>query len=217
VEQATIIKPGYPIGSIYGLTFLGFDDLGRNVFEDKDHSGTIDAADNDIIGKAVPDFVFGWNNMISYKNWELNIFFNAAFGAEKLNLTRWTTTASSRFFTLRDAYFKGFDKVGPGAEFGTQKNSSGNLSVGNSTQWLESADFVKLKNLSIAYTFPKAQTRVADIRLSFSCQNLFTLTAYKGLDPETSSVNSNSDVNAGMDLGAYPTPRTYTIGARFTF
>ncbi|MDR1918760.1 MAG: TonB-dependent receptor [Tannerellaceae bacterium] len=217
VDEATIIKPGYPIGSIYGLTFLGFDDLGRNVYEDKDGIDGITAADQDIIGQANPDCVFGWNNIVSYKNWELNVFFNAALGADKLNLTRWTTTTSGKFFTLRDAYFNGWDKVGPGAEFGTQKNMSGNILPGNTTQWLESADFVKLKNLSIAYTFPKAVTHVADIRLSLSCQNLLTLTSYKGLDPESSSISGSVDTDAGMDLGAYPTPRTYTFGVRFTF
>jgi TonB-linked SusC/RagA family outer membrane protein len=220
VQEATIIKPGYPIGSIYGLEFLGYDDLGRNIYKDKDNSGTIDSGDYDIIGKAVPDYILGWNNIFTYKNWEFNIFFNAMLGADKLNLTRWCTAVNvgdSRFITLRDAYYKGFDKVGSSAEFGTQKNMSGNLIQGNTTQWLESADFVKLKNLSIAYTFPKAVTHVADIRLSLSCQNLLTITSYKGLDPEASSITNNADINGGMDIGAYPTPRTYTIGARFTF
>jgi TonB-linked SusC/RagA family outer membrane protein len=220
VQEATIIKPGYPIGSIYGLTFTGYDDLGRNMYEDKDNSGTIDSQDYDIIGQAIPDFVFGWNNMVSWRNWELNVFFNASLGAEKLNLTRWCTAVNvgdSRFITLRDAYYNGFDKAGPGAEFGTQKNMSGNLIQGNTTQWLESADFIKLKNLSVAYTIPRKVTTFADIRLSLSVQNLFTITGYKGLDPEASSITSNADINAGMDIGAYPTPRSFTLGARFTF
>jgi TonB-linked SusC/RagA family outer membrane protein len=220
VQEATIIKPGYPIGSLYGLTFLGYDEQGRNIYEDKDNNGMIDSGDYDIIGKAIPDLNFGWNNVLSWKNWEFNIFFNAAFGGEKFNLTRWCTAVNvgdSRFITLRDAYFNGFDKVGAGAEFGTQKNMTGNLIQGNTTQWIESSDFIKLKNLSIAYTFPKALTHFADVRLAFSCQNLLTITGYKGLDPEASSITGNADINAGMDLGAYPTPRTFTLGARLTF
>jgi TonB-linked SusC/RagA family outer membrane protein len=220
VQEATIIKPGYPIGSIYGLEFTGYDELGRNTYLDRDGSGTIDSQDYDIIGKAIPDFVFGWNNMVAWRNWEFNVFFNASLGADKLNLTRWCTAVNvgdSRFITLKDAYYNGFDKVGQGAEFGTQKNMSGNLIQGNTTQWLESADFIKLKNLSIAYTIPRKVTTFADIRLSLAVQNLFTITGYKGLDPEASSITSNADINAGMDIGAYPTPRSFTLGARFTF
>lgn len=61
-------------------------------------------------------------------------------------------------------------------------------------------------------------TKFADIRLSFSCQNLFTITGYKGLDPAGSTFStSNVDVDAGIDMGAYPTPRTFTFGVRMNF
>lgn len=221
VTACTIVKPGHPIGSIYGLHWDGLDSDGNNIFRDLDGNGIIDSQDYDIIGKANPDAIFGWNNMFTYKNWEFNIFFNAAVGADKLNLTRFATACGvgdSRFITLREAYYKGFDKVGAGAEYASQK-SQNNVNYGNSSQWLESADFIRLKNISIAYTIPKSVSRFADIRLSVSCQNLFTITSYKGMDPETSSVNdgANTDINAGIDIGAYPIPRTITVGARFNF
>lgn len=221
VTACTIVKPGHPIGSIYGLHWEGLDEKGNNKFKDLDNNGIIDSQDYDIIGKANPDVIFGWNNMFTYKNWDFSFFFNAAMGADKLNLTRFATACGvgdSRFITLKDAYYKGFDKIGAKAEYASQK-STDNVNYGNSSQWLESADFLRLKNISVAYTIPKSVTRFVDIRLAFSCQNLFTITSYKGMDPETISVDgsANADVNGGIDMGAYPVPRTYTITAGFTF
>ena len=72
----------------------------------------IDGGDRKVIGKANPDFTLGWNNSLSYKNWDLNLFFNGSFGAKRLNLVRYTMASAegnSRFVTLADAYLKGFD------------------------------------------------------------------------------------------------------------
>ena len=74
------------------------------------------------------------------------------------------------------------------------------------------------ENISIAYTLPRALTRFADIRISLSAQNLFTVTGYKGIDPAGASFSASSvDVDNGMDMGAYPNPRTFSIGVRMNF
>ena len=75
--------------------------------------------------------------------------------------------------------------------------------------------FVKLKNISLTYNIPKKITKVADIQLSVSAQNLFTLTKYTGMDPE---VYSESDYGFnGVDMGSYPVPRTFTFGMKLNF
>ena len=77
---------------------------------------------------------------------------------------------------------------------------------------------LRLENISLSYTFPKKTTGFADLRLTFSCQNLFTITGYKGMDPAgTTFSNSSVDVDAGIDMGAYPSPRTFTFGLRMNF
>ena len=87
-----------------------------------------------------------------------------------------------------------------------------------STKWLESADFFRLENISLSYNLSKKITKFADIRLTLSCQNLFTVSGYKGMDPAgTTFSNNNVDVDAGIDMGAYPTPRTFTFGVRMNF
>ena len=106
------------------------------------------------------------------------MFCNAAFGAKRLNIVRYVMNAevgASMFVTDKDY----FDNVGItmptiGAE---------NKTYGNSDKWLENADYFRCENISIGYTFPRSVLKFADLRLTLSCQNLFTITSYKGMDP----------------------------------
>lgn len=220
VDAVTIIKPGYPVGSFYGYKWLGLDEKGDNMFFDANGNGVIDTGDRDIIGKSTPDVTMGWNNSISYKRWTLNAFFTAAFGADKLNLVRFgmaSMAGDTQFVTLADAYWQGYDKVGAGAQYPSLLSKSNKAQPG-STQWLESADYIRLDNLSLSYNLGKDITRFADIVLSLSAQNLFTITGYKGYDPTSSAFSSsNVDVDAGIDIGAYPQPRSFTFGIKMNF
>ncbi len=212
-----IMKPGYPYGSFYLYQWEGFNDSGANLYRAADGTLTTSptADDQYITGQASPKFTLGWNNMIHWKNWTLNVFLNGAFGASRLNMTRYalaSMTGMFRFITLRDAYFQGWDKVSNKADamFPSHTNSD-NKYYGNSTFWLEDASFVKLKNISVAYTLPKAVTRSFDLQFSVSAQNVYTLTKYTGMDPETYNAYN------GLDYGSYPVPRTVTFGAKLTF
>lgn len=220
VDEATIIKPGYAIGSFYGYVWTGLDESGKDTYLDMDGNGSIDGADRQVIGKATPDFTIGWNNTLTWKNWDLNLFFNGAFGVDRLNLARFTMASmvgDSRFITLREAYTENFDKVGQSAMYPGLKVTGNNYQA-VSTKWVEDASYVRLENISLSYNLPKKVAKFADIRFTLSCQNLFTITGYKGMDPVgTTFSNSNVDVDAGIDMGAYPTPRTFTFGVRMNF
>ena len=140
-----------------------------------------------MIGCANPDVTLGWNTTIRYKQWEFNAFFNAAFGAQRLNIARFMMNAmpgASMFVTDRD-YAKNMFVTGASAEQNRGKtmpalDAKDNLNYGNSSKWVENADYFRAENISIAYNLTKAQTKFADIRLSFGVQNLFTITGYKG-------------------------------------
>lgn len=120
---------------------------------------------------------------MTYKNWNLNLFFNGAFGADRLNLARFTMASmvgDSRFITLREAYTDNFDKVGQSAIYPGLKVAGNNYQA-VSTKWVEDASYVRLENISLSYNLSKKVTKFADIRLTLSCQNLFTITGYKGM------------------------------------
>lgn len=212
-----VMKPGYPIGSFHLYQWKGFDDKGANLYQKADGSLTTSPTADDLttMGQSNPAWNFGWNNTLSWKNWSANIFVNAATGASRLNLSHYTVASMSggyRFFTLHDAYFKGWDYVSDKsqAEYPSLSNSD-SKNFGNSDRWLEDASFVRLKNVSLAYRIPKQVVKFADIQLSLSAQNLLTITKYKGMDPEVFNLGE------GLDFGAYPSSRTVTFGAKLTF
>ena len=212
-----IMKPGYPLGSFYVYDWVGFNDEGANLYRKADGSLTTSPTSSDLIikGQATPKWTLGWNNTISWRGLSLNIFFNGAIGMDRLNISHFTTASMSgvsRFITLRDAYFQGWDYVEDKskAKYPSVKNSD-NKSYANSDFWLEDASFFKLKNITLSYMIPRYVTRFAEIHLSVSAQDLFTITKYKGMDPE---VYSGYD---GLDYGAYPVPRTFTFGVKLVF
>lgn len=212
-----IMKPGYPMGSFYVYQWKGFDDKGANLYQKADGSLTTNPTSDDLVvkGQASPKWTVGWNNTVTWKNWTLNVFFNAATGYDRLNISRFmaaSMTGVSRFVTLRDAYFKGWDHVANKADaLYPSLTNTDNKSYANSDFWLEDASFIKLKNISLSYRIPRRVLKFASVQLSVSAQDLFTITCYKGMDPE---VYTSYD---GLDYGAYPIPRTITFGAKFRF
>lgn len=212
-----IMKPGYPMGSFYVYQWKGFDDKGANLYQKADGSLTTNPTSDDLAvkGQASPKWTVGWNNTVTWKNWTLNVFFNAATGYDRLNISRFmaaSMTGVSRFITLRDAYFKGWDHVANKADaLYPSLTNTDNKSYANSDFWLEDASFIKLKNISLSYRIPRRVLKFASVQLSVSAQDLFTITRYKGMDPE---VYTSYD---GLDYGAYPIPRTITFGAKIRF
>lgn len=220
VDPCTIITEGEAIGTFYGFKWAGLqkNDAGKwvDAYYTADGGTTLSPnADTDrfVLGHSNPDVTLGWNNTVSYKNWEFNMFCNAAFGAKRLNLARFAMNAevgASMFVTDKD-YFSNVGTFTP--EIG-----AGSIVKGNSDKWLENADYFRCENISLAYTLPRTLTHFADVRLSFSVQNLFTITGYKGMDPAGASFSENSvDNDNGIDMGAYPNPRTFTFGVRMNF
>ena len=216
VEPSTIVKEGESIGTFYGYKWAGLNADGLDSYYTKDGSITTkpQSDDRQVLGCANPDFTLGWNNTVNYKNWEFNAFFNSAFGAQRLNLVRFAMNSmvgASKFVTDAN-YLKEIGKTMPAL------NAVGNNNLGNSSKWIENANYLRCENISIAYNIARKYTRFADIRVSLSAQNLFTLTGYKGADPSGMSFAAgNVDMDNGINMGTYPNPRTFTFDIRFNF
>ena len=216
ITDCTIIKEGEAIGTFYGYEWAGIDNEGYDTYYTASGSVTRNpsADDRKVLGKSSPDFTLGWNNSLRYKNWSLNAFFNSSFGAKRLNALRFAMNSmigNSRMIT--DAGF--IDEIGKTMPNPTVAN---NQYLGNSTKWLENADYFRCENITLAYDLAKSVTKFADLRLSFSIQNLFTITSYKGSNPAGYSFSSDyGDRASGVDTGTYPTPRTFTFGIRMNF
>jgi len=217
-----ILEPGRQVGVFRIFDFKGFDENGTTLYQKSDGGTTTSpqADDRVILGNSIPKWIFGWNNQFRYQNWDLNIFFRATSKYDRLNLSRFfhSSRVASYFITTREAYYDAWDMVTDKskAKF-AGFNAPGNVTHGPSTQWLEQAAFLRLQNLTLGYQIPRKTTKVTDIHLSFSCENLFVLTKYSGLDTETVSELSDGDNTFGVDNGSFPIPRAWTFNVRFDF
>ena len=217
-DGTNIITEGEAIGSFYGYRWAGIDADGYDTYYKSDGSITRNpepTTDRVVLGHSTPDFTLGWNNSLRYKNWSLNAFFNSSFGAKRLNVLRFAMNemiGNSRMFT----------EAGHIEDIGTlwtdPSRTENNVTKANSSKYLENADYFRCENISLSYNIPKNWVKFADILLSFSVQNLFTITSYKGSNPAGFSFSSSAgDQATGVDTGTSPAPRTWTFGARFTF
>lgn len=228
-ESPFIIRKGEELGSFYGYRWLGVYSEseaeeaakyglkpGDNKYADLDDDNAITSADRDIIGHSSPRFSYGFDNTFTYKNFTLNFLLQGVSGKKILNVS-YAAAASvisdSPAITLAD----GADYWSPNntdAKFANPLSSTGKNQI-VSTQYLQNGSYLKMKNIALSYLLKKKYTKFADIKLTLSAQNLFTITGYKGYDPEVTTYGG--DTEGALDMGAYPNPRSFTFGVQFNF
>lgn len=221
-----VVKPGSALGAFYLIPWqgvyqepdatLGFQP-GDNKYRDTDGNGSIGYEDRVVVGTPIPKFQFGFNNDFSYRNFSLNLFIQGVQGNDIFNATYAAVAAPSsdiKYPTLA-ASANYWTKSNTNSEWADPASKTGRNYV-ESTHYLQDGSYVRLKNISLSYLFSRKMTGFGDISLSVSAQNLFTITNYKGFDPEADT-QGNTDIAAGIDLGAYPNPRAFTIGINANF
>ena len=173
--------------------------------------GKIDEADTVLLGSSDPDFVAGLSNTITWKNFQLNFMFNGMFGREIIDRTDFTygVTAIGVAQNGRNATTNVFNRWTPDNPTNTRPASHfGYTQYGSGDFFMQEASFVRLQSVSLTYNFPKKWfgkfMQGAAIRLDG--QNLFTITKYDGIDPETDGY-----------AAAYPNVKTYTVGVDLKF
>ncbi len=226
-----MLMPGEPLGSYWGLNYLGTwkpneaDQAAKQGrvpgdphYQDLNGDNAITTDDFQIIGRAFPKATGGWNNTVTYKGLTLNVFFTGVFGVDKLNYTRAAALSGSgdaRQFILseiRDYYRPGSETSDVPAFTKTYQPFT------QSSRFLEDGSFVRLKNVSLSYTVPTGFiNNKANIRVFASATNLLTITNYKGPDPESARVGSGTDTAIGIDYGSYPNAKQYTLGINLGF
>ncbi|MFB9054189.1 SusC/RagA family TonB-linked outer membrane protein [Formosa undariae] len=233
-KDTYILREGEPVGMFWGHEYTGvyqggdvpegsalkgsYREAGDPLFQDVNGDGTIDTNDEQIIGDPNPDWNFGLTNTFRYKNIDLNIFFQGSYGGEILNLTnvQLYNGDSNALTDVLNAW--------------TPENSTSNLPSNKtrdreiSSRFVEDGSYVRLKNLSIGYTFPQdivEKIGMDNLRLAFSGQNLLTFTKYSGLDPEASyfggSTTATTNAVQGHDFGNYPTIRSFSLSLNLKF
>jgi TonB-linked SusC/RagA family outer membrane protein len=241
-----LVKVGEPLGSFYGYVFNGVvqkDEgssipipipswyepgqtvqpgdpkfVNQNDEKDIDGNDVINDLDKVILGNAQPKFTYGFSSSLAYKRVDLFFAFQGTYGNKLYNGLQHKLEATSVYYnaagSLRDRW--------------TESNPSNTVPRAVNTPFLtvdsryvEDASYLRLKNITLGYTLPIKVNKAPDfkLRLFASVQNLLTITGYKGFDPEASYYGGDetNGLYQGIDFGAYPSAKTYSLGVNLSF
>lgn len=210
--QVQRIMEGAPLGQFYLYEWAGYDENGGSIFNDYDADGnlvgTTDAPtdeDRRPHGSAQPKLTYGWNNDFTWKNWTLTAFFQGVAGNKIFNATR--------------CYYNNVSLVSNGknvlAEVAEGQNAHDSRAQAPSDRYLENGSYLRLSTLTLGYNFGKLGNWINNLRVYATCNNVFTITGYKGIDPEISL----GGLEPGMDWRntTYPRTRTFMVGVNVNF
>ena len=232
------VQEGHAIGYFYGMSYSGIwqnqqqiDDAkaagkavldgavpGDPIWDDFDNDGVIDY-DNDRheIGNPHPDVTLGVSLGCEWKGFDFGITGSGAFGMQVMQCYRTALLANQYNSYTVDAFDRWHGE-------GTS-NKYPRLTVGQiadqwvSTRYMQNADYFKIQNVTLGYNFNKLwkNSPFSQLRLYVQAQNLYTFTGYTGVDPEVGSSGGKDSWARGIDVGLYPSARTFVVGASIKF
>ncbi len=225
---------GHPISSFYGYKVIGLfqsaEDVakspaqtdaapGRFKYLDADGNGVIDPEDRVFLGSPHPDFTTGLNLDFTWREFDLSLFLYGSFGRQAMNYVKWWTDFYPSFpgGKSKDALYNSWLPTRTNTNVPIAEDAAGFSTTGQiNSYYLENASYVRLKNLAIGYTLPKKllyRWKIDKLRFYVQATNLFTITKYKGLDPEI----IGADQSFGVDVGIYPTVKNFIVGVNLNF
>ena len=238
---ASWTQEGYPIGSFYGYKAIGIFNSQAEInkaptqtpgtnpgnstspgdiqFADLNHDGVINSSDQTILGNANPKYYGGLTNTISYKGFSFSFFLQFNQGNKIFNENRVFAEGMNSLFGQYASTLKRWEPTDtatnmPRAVFG---DPNGNAAL-NSTRFLEDGSYLRLKNVTLAYSLPRqllSRTKISSVKFFITATNLKTWTKYSGFDPEVStfpSTNPANNVSPGTDFLTYPQSKSWTFG-----
>lgn len=195
------LREGQSLGTFYGPVWIGLDELGKDLFKNANPVGQVNPEDWEVIGNAFPDFTLGWSNMFSWGDWDMSIAMRASIGGQVLNTYR--------------LYYENWGGIGLNNVVLSQyENPEFTGNARYSSKYVEDASFLKVDNISLGYNFALESKYISRLRMYATAQDVWTLTGYKGLDPE---VNLGG-LTPGIEyLSYYPRTTLLTLGVQVSF
>jgi hypothetical protein len=220
-QYASVVKNGLPLGAFWGYKSLGVDPAtGNEKFATLNHTGPIDPnKDRTYLGSGLPTRVYSLVNNFTYKSFGLDLLFDGVGGNKIFDATRIETEGMATANNATTAVLNRWKKPGditnvPKAVFGDPGVAGSVPNSSISSRFIESGAFFRLKAATLSYRLTTASLQhigVNGIRFYVTGQNLFTVTKYKGYNPEVNQ-QGNSSTALGIDYGTYPQARIYTVG-----
>ncbi|HER09480.1 MAG TPA: TonB-dependent receptor [Bacteroides sp.] len=238
-----IARVGNTVGSLYGyiaeriVTPEDFDTEGNYLhpvpssgvpepgdikYTDLNLDGVINDQDRTIIGKPIPDFIYSLNVNLYYRSFDFSMFWYGArhvdvFNSQRADIESFSTQDINHNKTV--AYSENYYREDrPSDQYVRADLYNRNQNDRISTWWVEDASYLRLKDIQIGYSLPRSiggSLGISRARIYVSAVNLWTLTDYRGRDPEAPT--SGSPMNVGTDGSSYPLPRVLTAGMQIDF
>ena len=232
-----IVQEGQPLGVFYGYVFDGvvqpgeesstatpsWDDNGVQAGEAryKNLSGGDNVIDNDdrtAIGNVHPKFTYGFSSTLNYKDFDLSLAFQGSYGNSLYNALRLNLETPTQIYNASKVLADRWTPTHTNTNIPKAQAAS---FINLDSRYIEDASYLRLKDITLGYNLPEKYTAFAHarVRLFLSGQNLLTFTKYQGYDPEASrnGDNETDELQLGVDLGAYPTAKSFLVGASITF
>lgn len=242
-DLQTSAKPAkYPADGVFNRTNTVW--VGDIKYKDLNGDGVINDFDKTNIGSPLPKFTFGWTNTFRYKNFDLSVFINGSYGNKVFNYLDMKLSAMNNVWVNTPTSVMGHanlapinpDKVyadgghwyddvtnvyvtNPNASIPRPTRNDPNDNDAISDRYVEDGSYIRLKNITLGYTFPKKMIKkigLESLRLSANVQNLLTITGYDGYDPEIGASTASENVY-GLDFGRYPSPTVYSFNLNVSF
>lgn len=219
---------GNPIGMFYGYVFTGVDpQTGDALYLRNDGTSSNNPSPDDrrIIGNPNPDFIYGLTNTFGYKNFGFSIFLQGSQGNDIYNGTRVETEgmidAKNQTTAVLDRW------TSPGQLTNVPRAVPDNTNNSrNSTRFVENGSYLRVKSVTLSYNLPEtllSRLKLSNVKVYVTGENLFTVTNYKGFDPEvnaftnTNDATQNKNTFVGIDYGTYPQTRNLIFGLNVSF
>lgn len=222
VNSYTILRTGEAVGSFYGLVFDGIvqadEDIsllptqngsrpkvGQEKFRDINGDHQVNEYDRVILGHAQPDITYGLSSSVKYDRFDAFIQFQGTANGQIYNSLRRTLESPTDCYNVSSVILDSWTSANPSNLYPAVSDVRPYNYIDN--RFVEDSNYFKLKTLAIGYTFHVKPIK-ADVHLTAAATNLFTITAYKGYEPE---------IQSGVDTGDYPASRNFTFGVELTF
>lgn len=227
-NQVQVVDKGFPLYYFWGYQYDGIFRTDEEVFErlpgynstdtpfhagdaiyrDNNGDGRIDDNDRVYLGSCIPKISYGINLGLWYRDFDLTIFFQGVGGSKIYNQMRHRLESNGATSVIAPEMKDAWTVDNPDGSIPNPRNS---VNYYVSDRFLEKADYFRLKDLQLGYSLPKSvlgKKGLSKCRFYVQCSNVFTVTKYKGFDPE---------VNGGVDYGNYPQSRTFLFGVNITY